>query len=60
VAISASVAGHCQPCFRRHLANARELGIPEDDIRNTIVLAKTISEKGDLRMFEFTEGLMKE
>ncbi|MCE5296861.1 MAG: carboxymuconolactone decarboxylase family protein, partial [Euryarchaeota archaeon] len=27
VAIAASVAGHCQPCFRHHLGKAKELGI---------------------------------
>lgn len=59
-AIAASVAGHCQPCLRHHLAKARELGLPEEDIESVIKLAKVISENGDLRMMEFAEILMKE
>lgn len=59
-AISASVAGHCQPCLRYHLAKAREIGVPEEDIEGVIKLAKVISENGDLRMMEFAEVLMKE
>lgn len=57
-AIAASVAGHCQPCLRHHLAKARELGVPERDIEEAIRLAKVISENGDLRMQEFAAGLM--
>jgi AhpD family alkylhydroperoxidase len=57
-AIAASVAGHCQPCLRYHLAKAREIGVPEEDIENVIKLAKVISENGDLRMMEYAEVLM--
>ncbi|MDD1772581.1 MAG: carboxymuconolactone decarboxylase family protein [Methanomassiliicoccales archaeon] len=60
VAIGASVAGHCQPCLRHHMAKAKELGISEDDVNAAIRLAKVISENGDKRMMEFTEGLMNE
>lgn len=59
-AIAASVAGHCQPCLRHHLAKAREIGVPEEDIESAIKLAKVISENGDLRMMEFAAVLMKE
>jgi AhpD family alkylhydroperoxidase len=60
VAIGASVAGLCQPCLRHHLLKAKELGISEDDIDGAIKLAKIISENGDKRMMEFTEGLMND
>lgn len=59
-AIAASVAGHCQPCLRHHLAKARELEVSEEDINDVIRLAKVISENGDMRMQEFAEGLMNE
>ncbi len=60
MAIAASVAGHCQPCLRHHLAKARELGVQEEDINEAIRLAKVISEKGDYWMQEFSTELMKE
>jgi len=58
VAIAASVAGHCQPCFKHHLGKARELNIDEEDIRKSISLASRISGIGDTRMAEFVDGLM--
>jgi AhpD family alkylhydroperoxidase len=58
VAIAASVAGHCQPCFRHHLGKAKELNIGEEDIRKAVSIASRISGIGDLRMAEFVEGLM--
>jgi len=60
VAIAASVAGHCQPCLRHHLAKARGLNVSKEDIEDAIQLAKVISENGDIRMQEFAAGLMKE
>jgi AhpD family alkylhydroperoxidase len=60
VAIAASVAGHCQPCFRHHLKKAREAGASEEDIEQTVELAKRISEIGDRRMAEFVEEVMRE
>lgn len=60
VAIAASVAGHCQPCFRHHMVKAVELGVTDTDIKNTIELAKRISGVGDQRMAEFVENVLKE
>ena len=59
VAIAASVAGHCQPCFAHHLGKARGLGIGEEDIRKAISLATRISGVGDQRMAEFVESALK-
>ncbi|MCK7582425.1 MAG: carboxymuconolactone decarboxylase family protein [Chromatiales bacterium] len=58
VAIAASVAGHCQPCFRHHLGKAKELNIDQEDIRKAVSLAVRISGIGDMRMAEFVEGLL--
>jgi len=60
VAISASVAGHCQPCFVHHLGKARGLGVGEEDIRKAITLATKISGVGDQRMAEFVEKILKD
>jgi AhpD family alkylhydroperoxidase len=59
VALSASVAARCQPCFKHHLAKAHELGIESKDIEEAISLANRISEVGGQRMAEFVDGTMK-
>lgn len=60
VAIGASVAGRCQPCFRHHLTKAKELGISEADIREAVDFAERIGNAGGQRMDEFVENLLKE
>ncbi|OPY31881.1 MAG: Carboxymuconolactone decarboxylase family protein [Methanomassiliicoccales archaeon PtaU1.Bin124] len=59
VALSASVAGRCHPCFKHHLGKARELGISDEEIKAVVDLAKRISEVGNDRMFEFVNDVMK-
>ena len=59
VAIAASVAGRCQPCFRHHLLKARGLGISEDDIREAVDLAERIGNAGGQRMDEFVKDLLE-
>ncbi len=59
VAIGASIAGHCRPCFEHHLSKARQLGVAEDEIAAVMQLAKVISEKGDERMMEFAETFLE-
>ena len=58
VAIAASVAGRCQPCFRHHLTKAGELGIGEDDIREAVDLAERIGNAGGQRMDDFVKDLL--
>ena len=55
VAIAASVAARCQPCFDHHLKKARELGGPDADIKEAISLADRIGQVGGQRMMEFIE-----
>ncbi len=58
VAIAAAVAGKCQPCFVYHYKQAKEQGIGEDLIRETIQLARDIRASGDKHLDEFTERRM--
>jgi AhpD family alkylhydroperoxidase len=60
VAIAASVAGRCQPCFRYHLMKAKELEIDEEDIQEAVDFAQRIGNAGGQRMDEFVENLLKE
>jgi AhpD family alkylhydroperoxidase len=47
VAIAASVAGRCQPCFCHHLNMAKEPEISEVDIREVAELAERIGNAGE-------------
>jgi len=60
VGIAASIAGHCQPCFRYHYKKAKELGISGKDIEKAIDLAMRISASGDGHMDEFAKKEMTE
>ena len=60
VAIAASVAGKCQPCFAYHYKQAKEQGIGGDLIQEAVELAKDIRASGDKHMDEFVERRMKE
>ncbi len=55
VAIAASVAARCQPCFDHHLKRARELGGTDSDIKEAISLADKIGQVGGQRMMDFIE-----
>lgn len=39
VAIGAAVAGHCEPCLKFHVAEARKLGVSAADMRRAVDLA---------------------
>ena len=58
VAIAAAIAGKCQPCFAYHAKQAQELGIPDDQIREAIQLAKDIRASGDKHMDGFASRRM--
>ena len=60
VAIAAAVAGKCQPCFAYHFKQAQELGISQEQIDETVQLAKDIRTSGDKHMDEFAGRRMKE
>ena len=55
VAIAASVAARCQPCFDHHLKKARELGVSESDIDEAIRMADKVGQVGGQRMMDFID-----
>ncbi|MCP8321789.1 MAG: carboxymuconolactone decarboxylase family protein [archaeon] len=55
VAIAASVAGLCQPCFEYHLAKAKILGINEIEIREVIRISQTVRKRSS----EFMDGFIE-
>ena len=44
VAIGASIASNCEPCFEYHYAQAKKLGISKDDIAKAVATAKGVKE----------------
>jgi len=52
-------APHCGPCLEYHLAEARGLGVSDDQIREAVKLAEAISRSGDRRMHEFAQKAIK-
>ena len=55
VAIAASVAARCQPCFDHHLKKARELGVSEPDIDEAVRVADKVGQVGGQRMMDFID-----
>lgn len=60
VGIAAAVAGHCQKCFSYHYNEAKKLDIKEDDIKESIELARAIRGAGDKSMDEFVDRMLKQ
>lgn len=59
VGIAAAVAGHCQPCLEFHLAEARKLGVGDDQIQEAVKLAEAVSRAGDKHMRDFARRSMR-
>jgi len=59
VNIAAAVTGHCQPCLKHHMAEAKRLGVEEKDIRVAIAIAESVSRSGDKHMLEFANTLVE-
>lgn len=55
VAIGASVAAGCEPCFRFHYDKARKLGVSRDDMRQAADLARGVKETPARAMLELAD-----
>ena len=60
VALAASLAARCQPCFAYHRRLARELGIDEERIREAIAVAREVLAGADRKMDDFIEHQLSE
>ncbi len=58
IAIGASVAGHCQPCLTYHVAQARELGISEKDVREAVSVGQMVAKGAMVAMRKFADGVV--
>lgn len=47
VAIGASIASNCEPCFKYHFAQAQKLGVSKEDIARAVATAEMVKEAPD-------------
>lgn len=55
VAIGASIAAGCEPCFKFHYDKARKLGVSREDMRLAVDLARSVKETPARAMLELTD-----
>lgn len=60
IAIGASVGAHCQPCLKHHIQAARDLGVPEYDIREAVAMGHKVEKGAMLAMKKFTGKLLED
>lgn len=60
VALAASLAARCQPCFAHHHKLARELGVEPELILEAVAIAKDVRAGADRKMDEFIARQLSE
>ncbi|NLT53487.1 MAG: carboxymuconolactone decarboxylase family protein [Actinomycetales bacterium] len=58
VAVAAAVAGNCVPCLGHHVAAARDLGVGEEVIRQTIETADAVKRAPAREILRHAETLL--
>jgi AhpD family alkylhydroperoxidase len=59
IAVGASIAGNCMPCFRYHFAEAIQQGCTLDEIAEAVELAKRVKERPIADIYKLSEELLK-
>ena len=60
VALAASLAARCQPCFAHHHKLARELGVDPELILEAVAVAKDVRAGADRKTDEFIHRQLSE
>ena len=58
ISIGVSVGVNCQPCLQYCVAQARELGLNEEDIRDAVNAGKVVRNGAINRMNRYVEELL--
>jgi len=58
IAVGAAVAGNCIPCLDWHYKKCIELGIPKDEIKEAIELAKIVKNVPIKKINELAQNLL--
>ena len=59
ISIGVSVGVNCQPCLQYCVAQARELGLNEEDIRDAVNSGKVVRNDAVNRMNRYVEELLE-
>ncbi|MBN1457372.1 MAG: carboxymuconolactone decarboxylase family protein [Sedimentisphaerales bacterium] len=58
IAVGAAVSANCHPCVKYHVAKAREMKIPEDEIKQAVDTGKMVRKGAAQQMDKLiSEGL---
>jgi hypothetical protein len=55
VAMGASIAANCEPCFKYHYDRARKLGVSLEDMRRAVETAQSVKDRPAKAMLELAE-----
>ena len=58
VAVGAAIAGNCIPCLQWHYNKCMELGIPVEDVKEAIEMARTVKGVPIKKIDELVEKLI--
>jgi AhpD family alkylhydroperoxidase len=58
VALGASVAANCEPCFKYHFRKATELGVHRDDMAQAVNVALQVKERPAQMMLRLAQELL--
>ncbi len=59
VAIAASVAANCEPCFKYHYDQARRLGVPLEEVAEAASVAEAVKKSPSRKMAELTDRMLR-
>jgi AhpD family alkylhydroperoxidase len=60
VAIGASIASNCEPCFRYHYDRARKLGVSKEDMALAVKTAQMVKDSPARAVLELADRYLKE
>jgi arsenite methyltransferase len=59
VAIGASIASNCEPCFRHHYDRARKLGVSKEDMASAVKTAQMVKDSPARAVLELADRYLK-
>jgi len=59
VAIGASVTARCEPCLKYHAGKAKEYGVEEKEIAETVRVAQIVRKNSTAEMDKFTSKVLE-
>jgi len=60
VAVAASMAGGCQECLKQHVAAARRLGVPSDQLHEAVNLGRAVQLHVKLGMDSLAQAVLQD